>query len=556
MKKPVLIAVGTLLLAVSACNTTATTTSTSQETSSSSTSSVTLDPTTVTLNTVVQALSAIDFDSIISFDYVYRSYQDNYITGDIFTNKSEHVTMHNYVDGAEGVLKTYEPTKPSEILVNEVDSGRIATYYVSDEDFVVGYVSDDSSVLDNNYLSYFENHRYTSPHKKVRYYEGVYSNLYKGFSDPNAMWDPSLGFVHEEDAFTVEVVDDTYVCTYSAYAPEMEYYSHEVGTAKVVLDADLNYLSGSFEVLLYDIGYSDDMDAHANNYSYAEFSNITYGTLQEKTIEPFADSSFLSGSISGKPHEVVEGLPEGNLSDDNVKDILRNVNAYGEGAKSATLTSHYGNYLDMTTWEYIGAVDVNTTLETYSNGILIANNNCDFESEEYVDYSETIQYVCGDAGVETTSKINDEYSYSIQQAAYITSLKQIMSPSPAYRESTILYNFNEIASLGFGISNDNGIYAIKHELVKATNNNGTIEIEISSTLESEWMQDSVRTYKFTIVDNFMTHYEYVELFVADVDENTSYTNEYTDSFVYDVVKGELDEYTGELFPFEMPETSY
>ena len=188
--------------------------------------------------------------------------------------------------------------------------------------------------------------------------------------------------------------------------------------------------------------------------------------------------------------------------------------------------------------------------------ILIANNNCDFESEEYVDYSETIQYVCGDAGVETTSKINDEYSYSIQQAAYITSLKQIMSPSPAYRESTILYNFNEIASLGFGISNDNGIYAIKHELVKATNNNGTIEIEISSTLESEWMQDSVRTYKFTIVDNFMTHYEYVELFVADVDENTSYTNEYTDSFVYDVVKGELDEYTGELFPFEMPETSY
>ena len=102
MKKPVLIAVGTLLLAVSACNSTVTTTSTSQETSSSSTSSVTLDPTTVTINTVVQALSAIDFDSITSFDYVYRSYQDNYITGDIFTNKSEHVwTSQRKVDSSK-----------------------------------------------------------------------------------------------------------------------------------------------------------------------------------------------------------------------------------------------------------------------------------------------------------------------------------------------------------------------------------------------------------------------------------------------------------------------
>lgn len=531
---------GVLLLAVSACTpTTTTTTTTGTDTGGTTTTTTTEDPNVpveVKMEDVANAIKKLAESNINGYNYTIRKYQDNFLNGEVYSNFAQSVDYKLHETGYTQVIKNYEPSKPSLVLDNKVDEGEGRGYYLGEEFFVNGYKSTTSS--DNNFINYYENNIYFDFNDLANVYPGLLADAYTAFTNPTSIWPEDVGFIHEENAFTVETVEDSYIATYTAYAledPTMG-YAHEVGSMKVTLDKELNATNVVFNTDLFDPGYTEDVDAHVNSIQYFSVGNFTFGDVDKTAVEPFADGTFTDEQISGAPKHVVEGVAEGNVSEEKVIEILDNLEAYAAGTKTTVIDTFQAEFYNAN-WEPMGPVNIDSTITAYKDYIVIADNHYEFVLPEHAPYDEVRQVVAGEDGIETTFKVGDSLSYMFNEKANVTKIDSFFNPSAAYSDSSMQFTFPTIVDNGFGVV-DSGYSVSEYKLVSAVKTGNKIDIEILSKFTSDLL-NSENTYKLTIVDDFLTYYEYSDKETGDL-------------FKYTMTKGELEEYTGELLPFEKP----
>ncbi len=501
-----------------------------------SSSSYTLD--NVTYEVACAALDAFANSEVQSYTYHYRRYQDNYLTGGIYTNTAQVLTLNVHEDGVEGTLVNSTPAKVTDLEGAAADNyGTVASYSYDENYFIYGYQSENDS--SESFAQYVEKNPWNSAVSIFDYFTDNVAGIDLFFTDPNtdSTWSEDLGYIH--DGFSVVEEDDAFVCTYSVHAAEEGYYGAEEGSVEVALSReDLSVLSCYYYSLVYDPGYSSDPDANANGYTVFGFSDVVFGDPLENGVEPL-DLTKMS-SIGGEPetYSTIE-LADGNLTEQNVIDIFSNIEAYEEGAIKTDYTAVSEVY-DSQTLDTIGNADLKGSVSLYQDYILISEESIAMQDETLSAYNYTSvgQYTIGETGIDyayqakfTDGTIAGESAYTID-ADYVSSLSDYFDASLTSIDYSLESAMFSLTSEGFGTT-DYSYMKWTYSLAYAVKEGSTITIEIDYSAEYSWSDTpESMTYVITIVDDFLT-----SSVDTDQDGNVS---------TYTSTKGELPAYTGTL----------
>lgn len=529
MKKTILLGVSLLALTLTACDT-------SNETSSSN------EPVVMNEEKVVNLLSSLSNSSVNGYQLTLRKYTDNFLDGTVYDNSLVVTNLDIYNDGYDGTTYFYTNMDvPTALTSDSVIEGRYASYLLDEDYYVVGFESkgEDKS---QNYYSYEENHMYVDLKSNgLSNFTTLLNDVTKSFVTPELMWAPDYNFTINDVEINLDE-NNNFECTISAFAPEDDWYSAEEGIVKVIVSSDgTKILNMSFEIVVYDRGFSSDVDLHANNYSYAEISNIRVGEVLTEEITPFNVEDFSADQIYNSPSHIVNNINEGELSEKTVQDILDNYTAYIDGVTYSSADAYIVAYYDYENMVDYGAANVTQEKQAYLNNILITTTTYDFVNEEYSNLVNYKQTVAAEDGIQIMSGSGDSYTGSLITPDLIYSFDSYLSASPIIDDFSITEAFGYIAEYGF--KETVGEYTTNNATLKSASKEGSI-INLSFTYSASYPGIYDDTYEIEIVieDNFMK--------TVNCDKQDGSYNHYTLS------KDELSTFNGELIPFELTEFQY
>lgn len=491
---------------------------------------------------VVNLLSTLKNSSVNGYQLKLRKYVDNFLDGTVYDDSLVVTDLNIYDDGYDGTAFIYNNMEaPSSLTSNTVIEGRYASYFLNEDYYVVGFESkgDDKS---QDYYSYEENHMYIDLKTSgLSNFTSLLGDVSKSFTSPELMWAPDYNFTIGEIEINQDE-NDNFVCMISAFAPEDDWYAAEEGIAKIVISSDgTKILNLSFEIVVYDRGFSSDVDLHANNYSYAEISNIRIGEVLTEEITPFNVDNFSAEQIYNAPAHIVSNVDDGTLPESTIQEILGNYAAYVDGVTYSFADAYILSYYDYETMVDYGAAHVTQEKQAYLDNILITTTTYDFVNEDYsnlVDYKQT---VAAENGIEVMSGSNDNYTGSLVTPDLIYSFDTYLSASPLIDDFSINEAFNFIAANGF--KEVVGEYTTnKATLKNATKEGSTINISFTYVASYPGIYDDTYEIEIVIEDNFMK--------TVNCDKQDGTYNHYT------LVKDELSAFEGELIPFALTEFQF
>lgn len=509
-------------------------------TQTSSTTETTANPDKqFTEDEVLKLVNDVIQKTLTDFSITQYNYQYNKITNQVLNNKKTNTVFHSFTKGfeaeqtnekGEGTYEDFTPTSKN--------SGILSSYPSDDPSyFVYGYKANEGGNEDNFYNELEVNKWQDASKTLDNNIKLIFDDIAKGTTG-EGFWTSQNGYAL--DSYT-EIIDGNYVfkryAQITATQEDLQMgYADEENYVEYTISPTFALLSYTYHTKIYNTNFASGI----NGETYIHLDNMKFGEkVAKQNISKITDLSIVPETnilLSSKKVDV----PKGDISQDIVLDLFKNLPYYSLGTKSSH-NEYSIDEFDSTGSSYKSSVIEDST--RYQDYITIKKRQKTNQST-LVKTLEEDQIVGKDTRVEATHSKDGQLSYDPPIDTYALGFKSEASFNPSGYYPLSVF-FSEAKKFG---EENNGISITTRTLNSATNNNGTISIDwsLDSTYTIANIPETHKNFKIAIENGFLSKIE-----VYDKDTN----NQYVLTESYNMTKGDYDKYEGETLPYVEPEQS-
>lgn len=524
--------------------------SSSSSSSSSNSSSSTIKPE----EKVVQLLSEINLDNIVSYNFIDRSYSYNsynnskyIVTGNVSTGLVNYEATHKLklynndvivdnisVDSLDGVEKT-------EAVLNTKAKGQI---YLKNNYIYDYFIC--NSMKEQSFVECYETDYYRNLNTYFNYL-GIITDIKTAFSDPNSYFPTESGYETPIIEYNIENGIEHYSLT--SKFPGTDDYKPVI----INFEVDYNTSTNTFTKIKSQnrsmIGSLDtDFEIGTSSITSYTITNIQFG---EKDI--FNDSLYTFDDIQNKnnihnaPKYIVDisNLNDGLIDENTAFEIVKNIYAYSNNIRQTNYSMKYHNAFDFATTDRteFGDAIFEGKIISYANGILDNNGTIqlmDSSDQPIGDKSDFRIFTKAESyGILRGGKFSKYITsaFAFMAKSYITNTREYLDANPLY--------WNEIAS----IYNNFETYG----LGQTTVNNSKINVSVSGTKSGSSLEIKAQLHS---VSSYGTNTENIDAFTFYIEDNklmsllfqttgNTSSGKYTDTYEAKFVHGSKKNFSGD-----------
>lgn len=524
--------------------------SSSSSSSSSNSSSSTIKPE----EKVVQLLSEINLDNIVSYNFIDRSYSYNsynnskyIVTGNVSTGLVNYEATHKFklynndvivdnisVDSLDGVEKT-------EAVLNTKAKGQI---YLKNNYIYDYFIC--NSMKEQSFVECYETDYYRNLNTYFNYL-GIITDIKTAFSDPNSYFPTESGYETPIIEYNIENGIEHYSLT--SKFPGTDDYKPVI----INFEVDYNTSTNTFTKIKSQnrsmIGSLDtDFEIGTSSITSYTITNIQFG---EKDI--FNDSLYTFDDIQNKnnihnaPKYIVDisNLNDGLIDENTAFEIVKNIYAYSNNIRQANYSMKYHNAFDFATTDRteFGDAIFEGKIISYANGILDNNGTIqlmDSSDQPIGDKSDFRIFTKAESyGILRGGKFSKYITsaFAFMAKSYITNTREYLDANPLY--------WNEIAS----IYNNFETYGLGQTIV----NNSKINVSVSGTKSGSSLEIKAQLHS---VSSYGTNTENIDAFTFYIEDNklmsllfqttgNTSSGKYTDTYEAKFVHGSKKNFSGD-----------
>lgn len=524
--------------------------SSSSSSSSSNSSSSTIKPE----EKVVQLLSEINLDNIVSYNFIDRSYSYNsynnskyIVTGNVSTGLVNYEATHKFklynndvivdnisVDSLDGVEKT-------EAVLNTKAKGQI---YLKNNYIYDYFIC--NSMKEQSFVECYETDYYRNLNTYFNYL-GIITDIKTAFSDPNSYFPTESGYETPIIEYNIENGIEHYSLT--SKFPGTDDYKPLI----INFEVDYNTSTNTFTKIKSQnrsmIGSLDtDFEIGTSSITSYTITNIQFG---EKDI--FNDSLYTFDDIQNKnnihnaPKYIVDisNLNDGLIDENTAFEIVKNIYAYSNNIRQTNYSMKYHNAFDFATTDRteFGDAIFEGKIISYANGILDNNGTIqlmDSSDQPIGDKSDFRIFTKAESyGILRGGKFSKYITsaFAFMAKSYITNTRKYLDANPLYwNEIASIYNNFETYGLGQTIVNNSKI----NVSVSGTKSGSSLEIkaQLHSVSSYGTNTENIDTFTFYIEDNKLMS------LLFQTTGNTS-SGKYTDTYEAKFVHGSKKNFSGD-----------
>lgn len=524
--------------------------SSSSSSSSSNSSSSTIKPE----EKVVQLLSEINLDNIVSYNFIDRSYSYNsynnskyIVTGNVSTGLVNYEATHKFklynndvivdnisVDSLDGVEKT-------EAVLNTKAKGQI---YLKNNYIYDYFIC--NSMKEQSFVECYETDYYRNLNTYFNYL-GIITDIKTAFSDPNSYFPTESGYETPIIEYNIENGIEHYSLT-SKFSGTDDYKPVIIN-----FEVDYNTSTNTFTKIKSQnrsmIGSLDtDFVIGTSSITSYTITNIQFG---EKDI--FNDSLYTFDDIQNKnnihnaPKYIVDisNLNDGLIDENTAFEIVKNIYAYSNNIRQTNYSMKYHNAFDFATTDRteFGDAIFEGKIISYANGILDNNGTIqlmDSSDQPIGDKSDFRIFTKAESyGILRGGKFSKYITsaFAFMAKSYITNTREYLDANPLY--------WNEIAS----IYNNFETYGLGQTIV----NNSKINVSVSGTKSGSSLEIKAQLHS---VSSYGTNTENIDAFTFYIEDNklmsllfqttgNTSSGKYTDTYEAKFVHGSKKNFSGD-----------
>lgn len=524
--------------------------SSSSSSSSSNSSSSTIKPE----EKVVQLLSEINLDNIVSYNFIDRSYSYNsynnskyIVTGNVSTGLINYEATHKFklynndvivdnisVDSLDGVEKT-------EAVLNTKAKGQI---YLKNNYIYDYFIC--NSMKEQSFVECYETDYYRNLNTYFNYL-GIITDIKTAFSDPNSYFPTESGYETPIIEYNIENGIEHYSLT--SKFPGTDDYKPVI----INFEVDYNTSTNTFTKIKSQnrsmIGSLDtDFEIGTSSITSYTITNIQFG---EKDI--FNDSLYTFDDIQNKnnihnaPKYIVDisNLNDGLIDENTAFEIVKNIYAYSNNIRQTNYSMKYHNAFDFATTDRteFGDAIFEGKIISYANGILDNNGTIqlmDSSDQPIGDKSDFRIFTKAESyGILRGGKFSKYITsaFAFMAKSYITNTREYLDANPLY--------WNEIAS----IYNNFETYGLGQTIV----NNSKINVSVSGTKSGNSLEIKAQLHS---VSSYGTNTENIDAFTFYIEDNklmsllfqttgNTSSGKYTDTYEAKFVHGSKKNFSGD-----------
>lgn len=524
--------------------------SSSSSSSSSNSSSSTIKPE----EKVVQLLSEINLDNIVSYNFIGRSYSYNsynnskyIVTGNVSTGLVNYEATHKFklynndvivdnisVDSLDGVEKT-------EAVLNTKAKGQI---YLKNNYIYDYFIC--NSMKEQSFVECYETDYYRNLNTYFNYL-GIITDIKTAFSDPNSYFPTESGYETPIIEYNIENGIEHYSLT--SKFPGTDDYKPVI----INFEVDYNTSTNTFTKIKSQnrsmIGSLDtDFEIGTSSITSYTITNIQFG---EKDI--FNDSLYTFDDIQNKnnihnaPKYIVDisNLNDGLIDENTAFEIVKNIYAYSNNIRQTNYSMKYHNAFDFATTDRteFGDAIFEGKIISYANGILDNNGTIqlmDSSDQPIGDKSDFRIFTKAESyGILRGGKFSKYITsaFAFMAKSYITNTREYLDANPLY--------WNEIAS----IYNNFETYGLGQTIV----NNSKINVSVSGTKSGSSLEIKAQLHS---VSSYGTNTENIDAFTFYIEDNklmsllfqttgNTSSGKYTDTYEAKFVHGSKKNFSGD-----------
>lgn len=524
--------------------------SSSSSSSSSNSSSSTIKPE----EKVVQLLSEINLDNIVSYNFIDRSYSYNsynnskyIVTGNVSTGLVNYEATHKFklynndvivdnisVDSLDGVEKT-------EAVLNTKAKGQI---YLKNNYIYDYFIC--NSMKEQSFIECYETDYYRNLNTYFNYL-GIITDIKTAFSDPNSYFPTESGYETPIIEYNIENGIEHYSLT--SKFPGTDDYKPLI----INFEVDYNTSTNTFTKIKSQnrsmIGSLDtDFEIGTSSITSYTITNIQFG---EKDI--FNDSLYTFDDIQNKnnihnaPKYIVDisNLNDGLIDENTAFEIVKNIYAYSNNIRQTNYSMKYHNAFDFATTDRteFGDAIFEGKIISYANGILDNNGTIqlmDSSDQPIGDKSDFRIFTKAESyGILRGGKFSKYITsaFAFMAKSYITNTREYLDANPLY--------WNEIAS----IYNNFETYGLGQTIV----NNSKINVSVSGTKSGSSLEIKAQLHS---VSSYGTNTENIDAFTFYIEDNklmsllfqttgNTSSGKYTDTYEAKFVHGSKKNFSGD-----------
>ena len=524
--------------------------SSSSSSSSSNSSSSTIKPE----EKVVQLLSEINLDNIVSYNFIDRSYSYNsynnskyIVTGNVSTGLVNYEATHKFklynndvivdnisVDSLDGVEKI-------EAVLNTKAKGQI---YLKNNYIYDYFIC--NSMKEQSFVECYETDYYRNLNTYFNYL-GIITDIKTAFSDPNSYFPTESGYETPIIEYNIENGIEHYSLT--SKFPGTDDYKPVI----INFEVDYNTSTNTFTKIKSQnrsmIGSLDtDFEIGTSSITSYTITNIQFG---EKDI--FNDSLYTFDDIQNKnnihnaPKYIVDisNLNDGLIDENTAFEIVKNIYAYSNNIRQTNYSMKYHNAFDFATTDRteFGDAIFEGKIISYANGILDNNGTIqlmDSSDQPIGDKSDFRIFTKAESyGILRGGKFSKYITsaFAFMAKSYITNTREYLDANPLY--------WNEIAS----IYNNFETYGLGQTIV----NNSKINVSVSGTKSGSSLEIKAQLHS---VSSYGTNTENIDAFTFYIEDNklmsllfqttgNTSSGKYTDTYEAKFVHGSKKNFSGD-----------
>ena len=524
--------------------------SSSSSSSSSNSSSSTIKPE----EKVVQLLSEINLDNIVSYNFIDRSYSYNsynnskyIVTGNVSTGLVNYEATHKFklynndvivdnisVDSLDGVEKT-------EAVLNTKAKGQI---YLKNNYIYDYFIC--NSMKEQSFVECYETDYYRNLNTYFNYL-GIITDIKTAFSDPNSYFPTESGYETPIIEYNIENGIEHYSLT--SKFPGTDDYKPVI----INFEVDYNTSTNTFTKIKSQnrsmIGSLDtDFEIGTSSITSYTITNIQFG---EKDI--FNDSLYTFDDIQNKnnihnaPKYIVDisNLNDGLIDENTAFEIVKNIYAYSNNIRQTNYSMKYHHAFDFATTDRteFGDAIFEGKIISYANGILDNNGTIqlmDSSDQPIGDKSDFRIFTKAESyGILRGGKFSKYITsaFAFMAKSYITNTREYLDANPLY--------WNEIAS----IYNNFETYGLGQTIV----NNSKINVSVSGTKSGSSLEIKAQLHS---VSSYGTNTENIDAFTFYIEDNklmsllfqttgNTSSGKYTDTYEAKFVHGSKKNFSGD-----------
>lgn len=524
--------------------------SSSSSSSSSNSSSSTIKPE----EKVVQLLSEINLDNIVSYNFIDRSYSYNsynnskyIVTGNVSTGLVNYEATHKFklynndvivdnisVDSLDGVEKT-------EAVLNTKAKGQI---YLKNNYIYDYFIC--NSMKEQSFVECYETDYYRNLNTYFNYL-GIITDIKTAFSDPNSYFPTESGYETPIIEYNIENGIEHYSLT--SKFPGTDDYKPVI----INFEVDYNTSTNTFTKIKSQnrsmIGSLDtDFEIGTSSITSYTITNIQFG---EKDI--FNDFLYTFDDIQNKnnihnaPKYIVDisNLNDGLIDENTAFEIVKNIYAYSNNIRQTNYSMKYHNAFDFATTDRteFGDAIFEGKIISYANGILDNNGTIqlmDSSDQPIGDKSDFRIFTKAESyGILRGGKFSKYITsaFAFMAKSYITNTREYLDANPLY--------WNEIAS----IYNNFETYGLGQTIV----NNSKINVSVSGTKSGSSLEIKAQLHS---VSSYGTNTENIDAFTFYIEDNklmsllfqttgNTSSGKYTDTYEAKFVHGSKKNFSGD-----------